>query len=208
VRAMGRATAGAASSAPTGCCYGKTRPGVESGSKLPHSTESRRGSVWSAAASRRFRGRIWREQTKARRKIRRKENLSKAFLMSRLKPRPTRLLRARHYEKRRSGARSVRAVFCRRGRRISGHSMLCPYGFIGAMDMKDRAEGTSGRRAVNSKAKRAGRDARGLRSERENQKSRRDAGATKGDGAGLRQFSIEGRGGSLWRSTLLGRGGG
>ena len=89
-----------------------------------------------------------------------------------------------------------------------GHSMLYPYGFIGAMDMKDRAEGTSGRRAVNSKAKRAGRDARGSRSEGENQKSRRDAGATKGDGAGLRQFSIEGRGGSLWRSTLLGRGGG
>jgi hypothetical protein len=30
--------------------------------------------------------------------------------------------------------------------------MLCPYGFIGAIDMEGRAEGTSGRRAVNSKA--------------------------------------------------------
>jgi hypothetical protein len=33
------------------------RLGEESGSKLPHSTESRRGCVWSAAACRRFRGR-------------------------------------------------------------------------------------------------------------------------------------------------------
>src|ERR1700735_847794 len=30
---------------PTGLWYGKTRPGVESGSKLPHSTESQRGSI-------------------------------------------------------------------------------------------------------------------------------------------------------------------
>src|ERR1700735_102105 len=28
---------------PTGSWYGKTRPGVESGCKLPHSTESQRG---------------------------------------------------------------------------------------------------------------------------------------------------------------------
>jgi hypothetical protein len=49
---------GAASSAPTGYCYGKARLGVESGSELPHSTESRRGSVWSATACRRFRGDI------------------------------------------------------------------------------------------------------------------------------------------------------
>src|SRR5271156_1321122 len=32
------------------------RLGEESGSKLPHSTESRRGFIWSAAACRRFRG--------------------------------------------------------------------------------------------------------------------------------------------------------
>ena len=36
---LGSATAGAACCAPTGDCYGKARPGVESGSKLPHSTE-------------------------------------------------------------------------------------------------------------------------------------------------------------------------
>jgi len=35
------AAAGAASSAPTRYWYGNTRPGVESGSKLPHSKESR-----------------------------------------------------------------------------------------------------------------------------------------------------------------------
>jgi hypothetical protein len=36
----GGASAGTACCAPTGFCYGKARPGVESGSKLPHSTES------------------------------------------------------------------------------------------------------------------------------------------------------------------------
>jgi hypothetical protein len=36
----GLAVAGTACCAPTGYCYGKARPGVESGSKLPHSTES------------------------------------------------------------------------------------------------------------------------------------------------------------------------
>jgi hypothetical protein len=48
-RVLPRIFGGAASSAPTGYCYGKARPGVESGSKFPHSTESRRGSVWRAA---------------------------------------------------------------------------------------------------------------------------------------------------------------
>src|SRR5271156_3707424 len=42
--------AGAACCAPTGCCYGKARPGVESGSKLPHSKETRRRLIWSSAA--------------------------------------------------------------------------------------------------------------------------------------------------------------
>jgi hypothetical protein len=41
---------------PYGSCCGKTFVGEESGSKLPHPTESRRGSIWSAAACRRFRG--------------------------------------------------------------------------------------------------------------------------------------------------------
>jgi hypothetical protein len=42
---------------PYGILLRRIRLGEESGSKLPHSTESRRGSVWSAAACRRFRGR-------------------------------------------------------------------------------------------------------------------------------------------------------
>jgi hypothetical protein len=48
-RVLPRIFGGAASSAPTGYCYGKAGPGVESGSELPHSTESRRGGVWSTA---------------------------------------------------------------------------------------------------------------------------------------------------------------
>ena len=39
---LGGVTAGAACCAPTESGYGNTRPGVESGSKLPHSIESRR----------------------------------------------------------------------------------------------------------------------------------------------------------------------
>jgi len=42
-------TAGAASSAPTGYWYGKARPGVESGSKLPHSKETWRRLIWRLA---------------------------------------------------------------------------------------------------------------------------------------------------------------
>ena len=55
---MGRATAGAACCAPTGYCCGKARPGVESGSNLPHYAETWPPLIWSAAACRRFRGRI------------------------------------------------------------------------------------------------------------------------------------------------------
>jgi hypothetical protein len=49
MRMMGRAAAGTACCAPTGYCYGKARPGVESGSKLPHSTESWRRLIWRLA---------------------------------------------------------------------------------------------------------------------------------------------------------------
>jgi hypothetical protein len=51
-------------SAPTGYCYGNTfgrrkrEQACLPAGRLPHSTELRRGSVWSAAACRRFRGRI------------------------------------------------------------------------------------------------------------------------------------------------------
>jgi hypothetical protein len=46
----GLAAAGTACCAPTGYCYGNARPGVESGSKLPHSRETWRGLVWRSAA--------------------------------------------------------------------------------------------------------------------------------------------------------------
>jgi hypothetical protein len=46
---LGRGSAGAACCAPTGYRYGNTRPGVESGSKLPHSIGFWRGSILRAA---------------------------------------------------------------------------------------------------------------------------------------------------------------
>jgi hypothetical protein len=48
---LGGASAGAASSAPTRYCYGKARPGVESGSKLPHSRETWRRLIWRSAVA-------------------------------------------------------------------------------------------------------------------------------------------------------------
>jgi hypothetical protein len=53
---LGGAAAGTACCAPTGYCYGKTRPGVESGSKLPHSRETGRRLVWGSAVEQIKRG--------------------------------------------------------------------------------------------------------------------------------------------------------
>jgi hypothetical protein len=46
---LGGAAAGTACCAPTGYCYGKARPGVESGSELPHSRETWQRLIWRSA---------------------------------------------------------------------------------------------------------------------------------------------------------------